>query len=373
MSAFCHAHSGARDWHAAVDACLAQLRPLPEGANLGFVYVTDAFAVYLGAIVGQLKRATNIGQWVGTVGIGVCATGKEYFDQPGLAVMVAGLPEDGFRLVPAIRTSVKRFHAESRDWIQRARPMLGIVHADPRNEKVPGLIVDLADASGCFLVGGLTASRGAYTQIVGDEGVDGGVSGVLLAGAVPVTTGLSQGCSPIGPKRTITGCQDSVVTTLDGRTALDVFKEDIGVELARELRQVGGVIFAAIPVPGSDTGDYLVRNLVGIDPERGWLAVAAEIGEGDRLMFCRRDRASAAEDLKRMLAQVKRRAGAAVPKGALYYSCVARGPNMFGPDSGELGLIRDTFGDLPLVGFYANGEISHNRLYGYTGVLTLFL
>ena len=373
MSGFRHAHSGLKDWHVAVEECLADLRPLPEGASIGFVYVTDAFAVYLAAIVAQLKRATDVGRWVGTVGIGVCATGREYFDEPGLVVMIGALAEDDMCLIPPIRDSVDDFHGKARVWIERTRPMLGIVHGDPRNEKVPGLIGDLADATGCFLVGGLTASRGPYTQIAGEEGVDGGVSGLLLAGAVPVATGLSQGCSPIGPKRTVTGIRNGVVTTIDGRAALEVLKAEIGPELAGRLRQTGGLIFAAIPVPGSDTGDYLVRNLVGIDPEHGAIAIAAELSEGDRVMFCRRDNDTAVADLKRMLAQVKRRAGAGTPKAAVYYSCVARGPNMFGPDSGELGLIRDAIGDVPLVGFYANGEISHNRLYGYTGVLTLFL
>ena len=61
------------------------------------------------------------------------------------------------------------------------------------------------------------------------------------------------------------------------------------------------------------------------------------------------------------------------PKGGVYVSCVARGPNLFGKDSEELKMIREVLGDFPLAGFYANGEISNNRLYGYTGVLTLFL
>ena len=76
--------------------------------------------------------------------------------------------------------------------------------------------------------------------------------------------------------------------------------------------------------------------------------------------------------LHAMLADVKRRAGNP-PKAAVYYSCVARGPHLFGPNSEELKLVHEILGDLPLVGFYANGEISNNRLYGYTGVLALFV
>jgi small ligand-binding sensory domain FIST len=88
-------------------------------------------------------------------------------------------------------------------------------------------------------------------------------------------------------------------------------------------------------------------------------------------MFCRRDTASATADMARMLESMKKGLYTK-PRGGVYYSCLGRGPNLFGPDSEELKMIKDAFGDFPLVGFFCNGEISHNRLYGYTGVLTLF-
>ena len=147
--------------------------------------------------------------------------------------------------------------------------------------------------------------------------------------------------------------------------------------LARNLERVSGYIHAALPISDSDSGevsgDYLVRNVVGIDPENKLLAIGERVSEGDRVMFVRRDGSAAEEDLDRMLGDVTVRAGA-VPKAALYYSCVARGPNLFGPDSEEMKAVQAAIGkDVPLVGFFANGEISKNRLYGYTGVLTLIL
>jgi small ligand-binding sensory domain FIST len=90
-------------------------------------------------------------------------------------------------------------------------------------------------------------------------------------------------------------------------------------------------------------------------------------------MFTRRDRDSAELDLKRMLDGLGRRAAGRPIKGGIYCSCVARGPNLFGDDSQELKCIRDSLGDFPLVGFFGNGEICNDRLYGYTGVLALFL
>jgi small ligand-binding sensory domain FIST len=112
---------------------------------------------------------------------------------------------------------------------------------------------------------------------------------------------------------------------------------------------------------------------MGIDADKQWMSIGERLQTGDRLMFVRRDGASALVDLERMLDDVTHRAGGR-PKAALYFSCVARGPNLFGGNSEELTAVAKAIGDdVPLVGFYANGEISNNRIYGYTGVLTLFL
>ena len=132
-----------------------------------------------------------------------------------------------------------------------------------------------------------------------------------------------------------------------------------------------GSIFAGLPVPGSDTGDYLVRNLMAIDPRRAGSRSAAEVAPGDQILFCRRDPDSARADLGRMLRQLKGRLPGP-PKAGIYVSCIARGAALFGEPGVETGLIRETLGDFPLIGFFANGEISRDRLYGHTGVLTVF-
>jgi small ligand-binding sensory domain FIST len=177
---------------------------------------------------------------------------------------------------------------------------------------------------------------------------------------------------PLGEKHRISSCQGNIASELDGRPALDVFKEDIGEVLAKDLSRVAGYIFAGLPVSGSDTGDYLVRNLIGIDPEQNLVAVGDILEEDATIMFCKRDADAAREDMVRMLQDLRKRATGEI-KGGVYYSCLGRGRNQFGGNSEELKLIHEQLGDFPLVGFFANGEISHNRLYGYTGVLTLFL
>lgn len=365
------AHVATPDWRAGLGHCVAQLGKLTDQHRLGFLYVADRFAGDLADIATVLGEVTHVRDWVGTASLGICATGREYFDEPALAIMVAAADPDEYRLLPSLERDTRPMKQAHRPWIERRHPSLALVHADPRAEKVPALVQGLADEIG-FVIGGLTASRNSgFPQLAGKV-AEGGLSGLLLAGDVAVATGLSQGCSPIGPVRRVTECQDNVIISIDDQRALDVFKQDIGEILSRDLRKVAGYIHAALPVPGSDTGDYLVRNLTGIDPQRGLLAIGAEVGVNDPILFVRRDKGAAEQDLSRMLRQIKARAKT-TPKGGLYVSCVARGPNLFGPESQELRRIRDELGDFPLVGFFANGEISHNRLYGYTGVLTVFL
>ncbi len=150
-------------------------------------------------------------------------------------------------------------------------------------------------------------------------------------------------------------------------------KEDIGEDLLKNPDELGSTIFVGFPVSGSDTGDYLVRNLMGIDENSNVIAVGEMVEEGRSMMFCRRDRDTAHEDMHRMLSNLQKRIGHQPPKGAIYYSCLGRGRSLFGRDSVELNMIQDTLGDIPLTGFFCNGEIAHNQLYGFTGVLTVFL
>jgi small ligand-binding sensory domain FIST len=377
MTAYRTAHAAGQHWSDVTRACLAQLGEVPaaDGARLGFVYVTDHLATHLAEIVDHLRLMTGIADWVGTVGIGILAHGPggsnlppaEYFDEPAMALMVGDFPADALRILEPGGGSLEGRHG---DWIAAHHPSLALVHGDPRSQHLPRLLETLATTASAFLVGGLSSSRSSFPQVAQSVG-DGGTSGVMFAAEVAVATGLSQGCSPIGPHHTITECDQNIVMAIDDRPALEVFKSEIGDVLARNLNRVAGFIFAALPLPGSDTGDYLVRNITGIDPKRGWIAIGDLVETGQQIMFTRRDRESAEADLGRMIDRLKQRIDRPV-KGGIYVSCVARGINLFGPQAAETRLILDRLGPIPLIGFFANGEISRQQLYGHTGVLTLF-
>ena len=344
---FAYAHAAGTGWRDCIERCAARLgRP---GKGLGFVYFTDALVQDAEKILSALKDRTGVSDWVGTVGTGILATGTEYQDEPALAAMVGDLED--FAVFSGKSPLKKGGEAQ-----------FAVVHADPAAPDVTGLVADMSAkiASG-YLVGGISSSRSRTVQVA-NEILSGGLSGVAFGSGVRVATRLTQGCTPIYARLRITECEENIVVSLDGRPALDMLREAVGAERTQ--------ILVGLPVPGTDTGDYTARNLIGVDPKSGLIAIGEAVETGAELMFCKRDAGAAREDQERMAGELK--AAAPQARGALYFSCVARGEHLFATRGAELGLIQRKLGDVPLVGFFCNGEISHDRLYGYTGVLTLF-
>jgi small ligand-binding sensory domain FIST len=358
------------DWSEAFAAALADAWPLPEGANLGFVFATDYFAAHFAEIVERLKRETGVAQWSGTVGLGVSTPEGEIFDRPALAILVGRFPADSFRTFGPISAEPEGFTAEAGAWLAERAGTVALLQADPRTPDLAALLADFAVAAKAFTLGGLTASRRQGAAVPGD-GATAGLSGVLFGPEVPVLSGLSQGCTPLGPPMQITQASRNVIVTIDNKPAFSVLVELADRHFGGQLSEALPLIHPAFPLPGRDRDDYLVRNLVGIDAGKGLVAVGELVEPGQPILFCRRDPIAARQDLQRMLADVARRADGKA-KAGVYFSCVARGPNLFGPGGAEGKLLREALGDIPIVGFYAGGEISGERLYGYTGVLTLF-
>lgn len=351
---------------AVVAQCQQYLSGLPEESNLGFAYVTDAMLGHMDELLAELRRVTGVQQWLACSGVGVCANDQEIYDAPAAAVMLAALPADAWTALPAddFEATLQR----GSEWQSQYPGSLGLVHthggAALQDGRLQQLVGHLADT---FFVGGLSS---------GDEqpgGPSSGISGALFAPRIAVAVDHTQGCTPIGSRHRITSAERNIAITLNERPALDVLREDVGEVMARDLRRAGNYIFAALSVPGSDTRDYMVRNLIGIDEQRGLVAIGDDLRGQDELMFCRRDGNSAREDLTRMLDALRGRIGEQPVRGGIYISCLARGRHQFGDDSDEVRAIQEAFGGFPLAGFFANGEIYNGRVYGYTGVLTLFL
>lgn len=378
--AWSEAGNAAAAARAVAQELVGQMRAGPR-PKLGLLYISDLFAEDMDGVVEILSSATGVAEWTGAAALGVIAGRKELFESPALAVMLLDLPEDAVQPYGPI-TDAASFEDASEQaarFSENAGAALGIIHMDPTGDPLsqglgtlPGVF---AEASGLYLVGGLASGREAM-PIAATGGIAArAVGGALVGLESGVATGVSQGCRPIGPARYITIEGDGVISRLDDTPAMSVLLAELGLSaepVLADLREALRDIYIALPIAGADREDYLVRNLTGIDVQRGLIGISEAVADGDRAMFCRRDRASAAEDLNRMAKDARRRLGRP-PRGALYVSCLARGPNLFGPGDQELAILHTAIGgDCPVVGFFANGEIAHDRIYGYTGVLTLF-
>ncbi|MEY2342008.1 FIST C-terminal domain-containing protein [Acidithiobacillus sp. IBUN Pt1247-S3] len=362
-------HAAADHWRDALEQALAACAWEGFPSTLGFLYLNEAYEPALAEMMAALQEATGVQDWVGSVGIGVAATNHEYLDTPALALLFTDLPKSEYRLF----AGMDAYESEELRLDDGRQAALAIVHADAHSQDLPEQVRHLAArCSSGFLMGGVTSSRGQGAQLAGRV-LHGGLSGVAFSDQVMIRTRLSQGCTPIGPVHRIQEAERNIVATLDRRSALEVLYDEVGEVLARDIRRAAGFIFAALPLAGSDQGDYLVRNLVGVDEQNGLVAIGDYVESGAELMFCKRDGDSAHADLQRMLADLQKLAAGRAIRGAIYVSCLGRGESLFGANSIELRLISKILGDVPLVGFFANGEIYHDRIYGYTGVLTLFL
>ncbi len=408
MPGFITAHATHPDAHMALALAAAQVdaqraaRQPPFDATLGLLYLTDALAAQADALLAELQQRWPGVHWVGNVGVGVLASGVEYLDEPALVLMLCDLPPASFRVFSGrqplpVDAPGNPVHS-------------ALVHADPATPDLDELITELAGRTHSgYLFGGLTGSRGRHLHIA-DGVFAGGLSGVGFgADAVlgrRLVSRITQGCLPLGPARRVTNAERNLVLTLDGQPALPLLLAELGVSLQQPQDAMAALRSALVGLTNSgDTvlarggqfgADTRVRHLVGIDPARGGVAIADVAEAGQQLTFCRRDVAAARRDLVRICSEIREELEADLPvpalpglpsgpgpgpadqpaapriAGAIYVSCAGRGGPHFGGPSAEALILQRALGDVPLVGFFAGGEIAHHHLYGYTGVLTVF-
>jgi len=418
MKLFPTGHATHPQWRMAAGLVLAQLRAqmaLADSARappLGLLYITDHYGADAQEILDHLgAELPEITDWTGTVGVGVAANNAEYFDEPALSVMLCELPSDQYRVfsgvAPLASSEMSGFAAHT-----------ALVHADPRTPELGELIAEMAERTDTgYLFGGLSSGRvGSLQFAIGGNGnirghgavggvFSGGLSGVVFGEGVRLVSRVTQGCQPVSREREITEADGNLLLALDGEPALDVLLADLRVSLDAPEQAIDAVraTLVGLVEAGSDgvrrTGDLgadvRVRHIIGLDPTRRGVAIADNAEAGMRLSFCRRNAQAARADLMRVCAEIREElepqeqtlatarevaAGEAEAAphparriaGAIYVSCSGRGGPHFGAPGAELQIVRHALGDVPLVGFFAAGEIARNHLYGYTGVLTVF-
>ena len=415
MKLFPYGHATHPQWQMAAALVLAQLRGqmalsgYAANPTLGLLYITDHYADQAQQIQQFLSAELPlISDWSGTVGVGIGATNVEYFDEPALALMLLDLPSDQYRIFSGVSPLSMGFEVNT-----------ALVHADGSTPDVDELIAELAHRTDAgFLFGGLSSSRRASVQFaVAADGTirgqgaasgvfSGGLSGVAFGPKVGLVSRVTQGCKPLSRSRTVTAAEHNLLLTLDGEPALDVLLADLQVSLERPQQALEAVRATLVGLTTSAEGeavrqtgnfgnDVTVRHIVGLDPQRRGVAIADYVQRGSRMAFCQRHAQAARADLVRICAEIREelegveaplQTVAALPsapmdspaqperriRGAVYVSCLGRTGRHFGGPSAELQLVRKALGDVPLIGFFAAGEIAYDHLYGYTGVLTVF-
>ncbi|MCW2680971.1 MAG: hypothetical protein JWM62_2372 [Frankiales bacterium] len=333
-----------------------------------------------------LLRAVQVSAAVSSIGCtagGVIGGGRGLEDQPAVSVFAAVLPE----------VRVRSFHLE----VMRAEAGAAVVGmpeheddevavllADPYSFPADGFVSQANLAlPGLPVVGGLASGvrgAGATRLLVDGRVVDRGAVGVLLRGA-GVRTIVSQGCRPVGPAMTVTAASGNVVRELAGVPARQRVEQVLSELLPADqaLASTGLQLGIAMDEYAEDH-DFLVRAILGADPETGGIVVGdlVEVGRTVRLQV--RDADAADADLRALLAGYRRDTRDAPAGGALLFSCNGRGEHLFGSAHGgadhDPSLVRAELAALGLAGFFAGGELGpvagRNHLHGFTASVLAF-
>jgi len=348
--------------------------------DLAFVFLSPAHLEEAEAAVEAVREELAPRHLLGCVAEGVVAGVRELEHGPAVAVWAGALPG----------AEIECFHAAA---VQTDE---GITVAGFPELDDPGLVTLLVDPftfpAGAFLtrlneereqiplVGGIAGDgrRPGIQALILDDAVHAeGAVGAVVSG-VQVRTVVSQGCRPIGREAVITRCEGNVVYELAGRPALERLHTEIAALSAKERALAARGLLAGLVIdenrPEYDTGDYLMRGLLGLDEASGALALGDNVRVGQTLRFFVRDAASADTDLRRALAGALRHAR---PAGALLFTCNGRGTNMFPEPDHDARVVAEALRTQALAGFFCGGEIGpvggKAFLHGFTATLAIFL
>lgn len=367
------AASTAPDLAAAVDEASAVVREALAGAvpDLAVAFVSPHHAAAYADLPGLVRAALGGGLLLGCSAGGVIGGGRELEDQPGLSLTAATLPD----------VVVTPFHldAPARLPVAAGEAPSFILLPDPFTFDVDELL-HLLDATcpGSSVIGGLASggrAPGANALYLGQTVHRRGMVGVALTGDVAVDTIVAQGCRPIGEPMFVTRSERNVIHELDGRRAGAVLQELYDGSGADDRALFRQSLFLGIVMREDRQeyrhGDFLIRNVMGIDGKTGALVVSALVRDGMVVQFHLRDARTSDADLDEMLERYR-----GVPAGALLFSCLGRGKQLYGAPDHDTAAFRRRTGEVPLGGFFCNGEIGpvHGTTYlhGYTSAFGLF-
>jgi small ligand-binding sensory domain FIST len=326
---------------------------------------------------------------LGVTAGGVLGSGFELENRPGIALLTARLGGAWFQPF-----TYQQLQWSSQTDAQQLRAALLGPHADAQDIAAVILLADPFSTPAMHLIpainealprvpviGGMASGAsdaGENRLFLGEQILSDGAVGVVIGGQVRVDCIVSQGCRPIGDRWVITKARQNIIQDLGQRpamTAIQSTAQQVSHE-DRNLLEEHGILLGRVINEYKERfgrGDFLIRNIIGADPDAGYIAVSDFVRVGQTVQFHVRDARTAEEDLKLLLESEKLDAQAA---GALLFTCNGRGSRLFEEPNFESTIIRQALGDVPLAGFFAAGEIGpiagENFIHGFTASLVLF-
>jgi small ligand-binding sensory domain FIST len=376
------AHSAAREASLAARAGLGG-----TGVDLAVVFASIHHAPLAEQVLEAVHGAASPAALIGCVGEAVVGGSREVEAEPAVSVWLGSLPRP-----------VETFHMEFvstesggafAGWLFRGEDPGGgtpvhLMICDPftfpadlllehLNEAAPGSIVIGGNASGAVQPGQTILFQDQHIHVEG-------AVGARLPASTGIRTLVSQGCRPIGDPLVVTQAERNVVLALAGRPPLERLRETVAAlappdrELVSQGLHVGRAIDEYKVEQGM--GDFLIRGVIGADPDTGAVAVGDHLEVGQTLRFHVRDAATADEELRTLLErQVADLPGPAA--GALLFTCNGRGTRLFPTPDHDARLVSSYLGGVPLAGFFCAGELGpvggKNFVHGFTASLAIFV
>jgi len=391
MMQFTSGISDAVNAQAAAEAACRQVAEQLAGqpCHLACVFASPIYRTSWPPLLAYLHDRLNPQVLIGCSGSGVIGGGQELEWVPAISITGATLP--GVKLFPFVVTPDELEASDAGGfWVDKigaspeAHPVF-VLCADPYTCDPMKLLTELnATYRSRPMIGGLVSGgnkAGEHFLFLHTEVLTEGAVGVAMTGDIAMDTIVSQGCRPIGRPYVVTKAEENILWQLGGRQAVEVLHEVLFSlsQPDRELAQQGSIFIGLVINEMRRTfasGDFLIRNLIGLDPGTGAVAISDRIEVGQTLQFHLRDAAASREELRRLLAQQGRVLPGASPAGCLLFNCTGRGKSFYGTAHHDVKTIQTIAGQLPIGGFFCNGEIGPiggiNFLHGYTASLGLF-
>lgn len=363
---------------AAVEAALEARGTSTDPPDLAVVFASTHYARRADAIVDGVREAANPRGLIGCVAEAVVGGDREVEAEPAVSVWLAWLPGEA--------TTFRSVYSDGafRGWPEGS-PGCIVLICDPYSYPADGLLEHLNGSTARIpVIGGFASGAGGPggTRLFHDgDVVDSGAVGVAIGAELSVVPLVSQGCRPVGSMFTITKADRNVIHELGGRSPMERVRElyeDLD-PTDRALLSQGLLVGRVVDEYKTDfaPGDFVVRGVIGANPESGALAIADAPEVGQTVQFHIRDARSADADLDRVLERARTELGRRKIAGGLLFTCNGRGARMFETPDHDARMITDRLDGLPLAGFFAAGELGpvgdRNFVHGFTASLALFV